>query len=141
MQIEYKFIGGRELNKALRELPIAVERKIGRQALRMGAKVVQKHIKATLPFDAVTTDGVHLNKSVNIARPRALNRQIALRVGYSGKARTYGHVIEFGNSDIAPNPVWRKAVTVVGSQVIQTVIDKLAADTLKETAKLFKRTI
>ena len=143
MEVEWKFIGGPELNKALAELPIAVERKLGRQALRMGAKVLQKHIKATLPVDAVTPDGVHLNKSVSIYRPwqRDRRRQIALHVGYAGLARTYGHIIEFGNSKIQPNPVWRRAMNAVGGQVVQTTIDKLAKDTLREAEKLFKRTI
>ncbi len=143
MEVEWKFVGGPELNKALRELPIAIERKIGRQALRMGAKVLQKHIAATLPVDAVTPDGVHLNKSVGIFRPwqRRLRKQIVLHVGYRGLARAYGHVIEFGNSSIQPNPVWRRAMSAVGEQVVQTTIDKLAKDTLRETAKLFKRTI
>lgn len=143
MEVEYTFIGGPELKRALAELPKAMERKVSRQALRMGAKVLQKHIKATLPVDAVTPDGVHLNKSVGIFRPwqRSQRRQIMLHVGYSGLARTYGHIIEFGNSRIQPNPVWRRAITAVGSEVVQTVVDKLAKDTLRETARLFKRTI
>lgn len=143
MQVEFKFVGGPELNRALAELPLAVERKIARQALRMGAKVLQKHIAATLPVDAITPDGVHLNKSVRIFRPwqRSLRKQIALHIGYAGLARTYGHIIEFGNSRIQPNPVWRRAMTAVGEQAVQTTVDKLAKDTLRETERLFKRTI
>lgn len=143
MEVEYKFIGGPELKRALAELPKSVERKIARQALRMGAKVLQKHIKATLPVDAVTPDGVHLNKSVNITRPwqRSQRRQITLHVGYGGLARTYGHIVEFGNSRQQPQPVWRRAMTAVGSEVVQTVIDKLAKDTLRETERLFVKTI
>lgn len=141
MEVEWKFVGGPELNKALRELPIAVERKVARQALRAGGKVLQKHIAATLPVDAVTPDGVHLNKSVGIFRPRDMRSKLVVRVGYRGLARRYGHIIEYGSSRIQPNPVWRRAMSSVGGEVVQTVVDKLAKDTLRETAKLFKRTI
>lgn len=143
MDVEFKFVGGAELKRALSELPKAMERKVSRQALRMGAKVLQRHLSATLPVDAVTPDGVHLNKSVGIFRPweRSLKRQIVLRVSYGGVARTYGHIVEYGNSRQQPQPVWRRAMTAVGSEVVQTVIDKLAKDTLRETERLFKRTI
>ncbi len=143
MDVEYTFIGGPELKRALADLPKAVERKVARQALRMGAKVLQKHLRSALPVDAVTPDGVHLNKSVGIFRPweRGLKRQIVLRVGYGGIARTYGPIVEFGNSRQQQQPVWRRAMATVGEQVVQTVIDKLAKDTLRETERLFRKTI
>lgn len=141
MDVEWKFVGGPELNKALKELPISVERKISRQALRMGAKVLVNHLKKTLPVDAVTPDGIHLNKSVIASRPRGLRSKLVLRIGYKGLARKYGHIIEFGNSEIEPRPVWRQSVTAVGDKVIQTTIDKLAKDILVEANRLFKRTI
>ena len=141
MDVDWKFVGGKELQSALDQLPKSVERKIGRQALRMGAKVLKVHIERRVPVDAITPDGSHLKDSVRIFRPRALRKNIALKVGYAGKAAIYGPLIEFGNSSIQPNPVWRRAVTEVGGEVVQKVITKLSTDIIKETKKLFKKTI
>lgn len=140
MDVEVKFVGGPELNHALSQLPINIERKVARQALRMGAKVFQKHLEVSLPMDP-TPDGVHLRKSISISRPRGMSKFILLRVGYKGLARKYGHVTEFGNSEISPNPVWRRAASQVGNQAVKVVIDKLVAGVNLETKRLFKKTI
>lgn len=139
MDVSFSFHGGKELQAALNELPKTIERKIGRQALRAGAKVLAKSLRASVPVDLLTQDGIHLKDSIVVFRPRATRANMVIRVAYKGGAKLYGKRIEFGDSTRRPQPIWRRTISVDGKRVMQVVIDKLALDLIKEVDRLAKK--
>jgi hypothetical protein len=50
---------------------------------------------------------------------------ILLKMGYRQQGRLYGHVIEFGNNEIRPNPVWRQVAAENADKVPQEVVDQM----------------
>lgn len=143
MDLDIKFTGGKELERALKRLPVQVEKKVVRQALRAGAKVWQKELKQSLPRSNITERTIngqtvsvkHLADSIAIARPRSRRRDAFIAVGVKGLARLYAHIVEFGNSEQAAQPVWRPVFRRMAGQVITTVAEKLGKDIIKEVRR------
>ena len=142
-EVDIKFVGGRELQKALNRIPSTIENKIARSALRIAAKVYVKELQKELPVDDKTymyingtrVPNVHLKKSVKITRPREMRRTLALRIGVSGPARRYAHIVEFGNSENTAQPVWRPVFHKKAQAVIVKFAEKLGENLIKEVRK------
>ncbi len=140
--VSFKFTGGKELERAMTRLDPLIERKLGRQALRFGAKVYQKDIASKLPesdlefthFKGKKVPKTHLKKSVRVARIRG-TKDLVIRIGVTGLARFYAHIIEFGNSEIQAQPVWRPSFRRMAQKVVATVAAKLGSDIIKEVRK------
>lgn len=141
--VDVKFTGGRELDRAMSRLRWQVERKIARQALRAGGKVYQKELRDQLPRSGeptTTIGGTTVSKqaladSIKVARPRDRRQDLLVRIGVAGLARLYAHIIEYGNSDIVAQPVWRPVFRRLAQKVIRTVAAKLGTDIIKEVRR------
>lgn len=144
-------IGMREISEQLAQLPRELEAKFGLQGLRDGAVMVRKRLMDELPksgVDVVTIRGrdgsartvkkLHLRELVGIRRLESVRRAarrggaLGVRIGYSGIARTYGHIIEFGNSEISPRPVWRRVLRELERDIAPRVARKIVKDVLKK---------
>lgn len=109
--IEVKIENAGKISRKLNRLKRAVERRLLIGALRGGAAHVRRIIKGRLPVDP-SDDGIHLNKSLSIQGSKIVERNTArVSLGYIGKARFYGHLIEFGGGHAKPNPVWRSTIS------------------------------
>lgn len=150
-----KVVGADVLITRLRDMSIQVEQKLGIQALRAGAVIVRKDIAAKLPRTDLPSFKVkgrsypreHLHKDLTIFRPRLVSRRgkvrggratrgqlvgVMVRLGYKSQGRFYGHIIEYGNSRIRPNAVWRRAAQSNLNRVVPVVAEKLYKDLAKE---------
>lgn len=147
-------VGMRELAANLSQLPIDLEAKFGLQGLRAGATLVRKRLVDQLPLSSVAMVTVrnkkgetrvvkksHLRELVTIRRLESLGRatrrrgSLGIRVGYRGFARIYGHIIEFGNSENAPRPVWRRVMRDLEREIGPRVAKKIVADVMREAKK------
>lgn len=144
MEVEWKFIGGRELKAALAELPKNIERRVTRRALLAGSRLFAKRIRVVLPRGGQTSPSSKaygpLHKNVIVRRPRLNGREMTVRVGYHSDG-FYGVWLEYGNSRQPPNPIWRRNAPIIWPDVQQVIKDKLAKDIPIEAAKVFRRTI
>lgn len=135
-----RIIGQAKLLADLDKIPLRLEAKIGMQGLRAGATLLKKEVARTLPVDP-TPDGVHLRESVAIVRHRSaasLTKRggaFAMRIGYRGAARLYGHLVEFGSSRNAPRPAWRAALRKLMYDIAPVIAKKMAKDLIKESAR------
>lgn len=107
--LETQFQGLDELQKALDQLPVNVERKLVRGALRAGQKVVLDQAKA----------GIHnisgdLAASLRISTRKGKNGQVSARVIAGNKTAFYAHMVEFGTAKHLIKPKNRKSILVGG---------------------------
>jgi HK97 gp10 family phage protein len=86
--------GGAELEKALRELPVKLERNILRGALRAGAKVFEQEAKRRVP----TRTG-KLRDSIRVSVRARRGAIVAMVKAGGGKERVfYAHLVERGTA-------------------------------------------
>lgn len=107
--LKTQFKGLDELQKALDQLPVNVERKLVRGALRAGQKVVLDQAKA----------GIHnisgeLAASLRISTRKGKNGQVSARVIAGNKTAFYAHMVEFGTARHLIKPKNRKSMVVAG---------------------------
>ena len=107
--LETQITGLDELQKALDQLPVNVERKILRGALRAGQKVVLEQAKASIN----NVSGA-LAESLRISTRKGRNGQISARVIAGNKTAFYAHMVEFGTTKHLIKPKNRKSMLVAG---------------------------
>lgn len=107
--IDAQITGLDELLKTLEQLPVNVERKIMRGALRAGQKVVLEQAKATIH----NVSG-HLADSLRISTRKLRNGQVSARVIAGSKAAFYAHMVEFGTAKHLIKPKNRKSMVIAG---------------------------
>lgn len=91
MNFNYELSGFKELEKLLKLLPGKVATKIGEQAVRVGANVLKKEIKARAPE--------FLKDSIVVKKKRLRSRKTASGVEYVlGSSSPVAHLFEFGVS-------------------------------------------
>mgnify|MGYP000095970482 CR=1 FL=1 len=107
--LETKINGLDDLQKLLEQLPVDVERKILRGALRAGQKVVLEQAKASIH----NVSG-ELTDSLRISTRKGKNGKISARVIAGNKTAFYAHMVEFGTAKHLIKPKNRKSMLVAG---------------------------
>jgi len=133
----FKIEGGKQLDQALKNLGIELEKKIAKSAVRAGANVIAKQARLNAPVGRSGT----LRRSIKVVtRSKRTGDAVASVVTRSGKKWTkkgmnawYAGKVEFGTKNKAARPFMRSALESKReeaikrmSQVIQTRIAKLA---------------
>lgn len=129
IDVEVKILGGKELHKALSQLPIAVEKRIAQKGLRAGAKVIIKDAKSRVPVD----EGV-LKKEIKTKAGPKSRGNVIIQIFTSTKA-WYSHLIEFGTSNMRARPFLRPAVDNNHAEILKAMGDKMGKEIIKEAAK------
>jgi HK97 gp10 family phage protein len=132
----FKIEGGKELDKALKQLGYDMEKKVAKSAVRAGAQVIRKEAMLNVPVESGT-----LKKSIRVVtRSRRVGDAVASVVTRSGKKYQsngmdawYAPLVEFGTKNRPATPFLRPALDSKGveavkkmSEVIQKRIAKLA---------------
>lgn len=107
--LETQINGLDELQKALDQLPVNIERKVVRGALRAGQKVVLNQAKA-----AIHNVSGDLAESLRISTRKGRNGQVSARVVAGNKTAFYAHMVEFGTAKHLIKPKNRKSMVVAG---------------------------
>ncbi len=82
--------GGEALAKALRELPVKIEKNILRSAMRAGARVIANEAKGNVPVE----DG-DLKRSIRVST-NTRKGEVTAKAVAGGKKVYYAHFVEFG---------------------------------------------
>jgi hypothetical protein len=139
--------GGRELAKALRELPRAVERRVLVRAGKRALQPVADRAALLAPVDAnpastpdrapgTLSRSYHVGTRLN-ARQRGLARK-AGRTGvyvYAGTNDPAGIQTEFGNVHQSPQPHFRPAWDAEKDGVVEAVSDELWDGIVRQAKK------
>lgn len=90
--VSFKITGAKELQKKLRELGPKIEKKVMRQALRAGAKIIQAEAKKLAPVDSGELRAGIKVRAVKKRKPG----QVRIRVSTGEDDAFYGFFVEYG---------------------------------------------
>lgn len=130
--------GIREIDRALKELEPKIQRKVLRQAMRSGMKLVLQDALMRVPV----LTGL-LKKNVKLrAMKRSRNRQGLLvqvksdegfvKVSKAGMRYWYPASVEFGHGTVPPHPFMRPAYDLRGPEARDTTMRELLEGSLRE---------
>ncbi len=133
---DFKIIGAKELDKALKQIGPKFEKRIAKGAIRAGARVISKQAKENAPKKSGA-----LRKSIQIVARRSGDAVVSIvtRSGAKfikmGRGTAYAHIIEFGSKDRAATPFLRPALDSKAKDAIKAIstyiqkrLSKLAAE-------------
>lgn len=127
----------KEVMKALKNLPINIQKNIMVGATRASAKVVSDEAKRLVPVDEGT-----LKKSIGVTKRRSKERNM---VSFSVSPRKggvndgfYGRFIELGTSKMSAKPFLRPALEKSVEETLQASKDYIAKRLPSEIAKARK---
>lgn len=91
--MDFKITGGKELQAALKQLPAKFQKRIEKNALRAGARVIAKEAKTRVPVDTGA-----LKKSIRVVTGKTREgARVYVTAGAGGKHDAfYAHMVEFG---------------------------------------------
>lgn len=148
MDMDFSVEGLKELDQELARLSARGAKNAKRAGLRKAAQHLRKSIKARLPRTSGkkirayrsnrerskgTTEDVHLRNRIGIK----VRRSGDVHIGYTGLAKAYGHLIEFGRSYGKPlkttgKGVWESTARGESSRVIDIAGTSLGEAIMKE---------
>lgn len=128
MADDRNIIGGRELDAMLQSLAPKIEKNIMRSALRAGAAVIAKEVKANAPVGPTSSENARLyggyagalRDSVRVSVKVEKGGRIlaAVKVGGKGKKGAdafYAHMVEFGTKPHLIKPQNARALSIGGA--------------------------
>jgi HK97 gp10 family phage protein len=136
--------GIKELDKKLRQLEPKIQRKVTRQSMRAGLKVVATEMRSQIPVDSGTARSliqvraIKKRKRKRIAmecRVRGVRGQTIKQSG-SGRPAFYPAIVEYGRMGVAPNAFGRRTFAAKGEPARNVTIHKLFDGTMAEVEKL-----
>ena len=141
----FRIEGLQELDKALSQLEPRLRNKHMTRALRAGAKIIQKDMKARAPVDTGNLKRwIRVGARLTPRQKRNSRREIqgAAKFIYAGAVRGesrddgafYAHFVEFGTATQPPQPFGRPAVDSNRLSVLNKIKQVLATG-LKQTAR------
>jgi HK97 gp10 family phage protein len=128
------FRGQRELERALRDLSQAVSRRLARNAVLSGARVIASATKARAP---VGEDGL-LKRSIRTFEDRTENSSGTKRMAYAGTRLYYAYWVEYGTVHMSAQPFLRPAIDENFTEISNRMGENLASGFERETAKYGK---
>ena len=124
------------LQKILKKLPQETQKKVVRNAVRAGAKVIAEEAIQLAPYDLTRKSGTHLIDAIIVRRIR--NTNDVFRIGTIARDAPHAHLLEFGTVKMQPQPFLRPAVDNVQGGVAIKMMKILNRGILREMKKLSK---
>lgn len=124
--------GVAKFDRPLKQLETRLQRKVIRQALRAGARVILPEAKANAPVGETG----NLKDSIRVWALKRSRRRIGVKVGSSTHAykgdQFYGAFIEFGTSKMEPRPWLAPAIESKKGEAARVVDQTLEAGIKRE---------
>ncbi len=130
--------GIKAIDRKLKRLEPKVQRKVFRQSMRAGMKVMQAEVQSQVPVDTGLT-----KKNVKVRALKRKRNRIAMEVRVaaapglithwaSGEPFFYPAGIEFGDSDHQPNPFGRRSYSSKGEAARDVTMNQMIAGVERE---------
>lgn len=137
-----------EMILELHSLEQKAQKKVGEKAARAGAAFYRKSLKRQLKRKATTgkvkrtwktdvegkkgeREDVHLWNRIGIRKRRGRRNYHEYRVGYTGLAKEYGHIIEYGKKGFTGNRIWTKTLRRARLPIFNAMKDELRKQLFK----------
>ena len=133
--------GHRRIDRVLKQLPLRIQKKVARQAMRAGMKLVAAEVKAEAPVDqgtlrrAVIVRVLKKQKRGSIAMEVRINPAKTKKTTKSGKTYFIPALIQFGRSGVAPNAFGTRAFNSGGRPARDVTLQALLDGALREARK------
>lgn len=135
--------GIKQIDRRLKLLPLKVQKKIIRPAIRDGLKLVKAEMAVQAPVDtglmkkSIKIKAVAKRKVGRIAMLVQISGKVAglVKTSKSGKRTFYPAAVEWGSRDHPPNPFGRRAYTGAGPAARDLAMQKILDGTLREASK------
>jgi HK97 gp10 family phage protein len=150
-KVTVKIEGALEMERALKELGVAVANKLGKAAVEAGGRVVLKEAKRLAP------------RAVGSKKKKKFADTLVMRAGNEGRSLDshtveigsvgqggLSHLLEFGHAiknqfggpygSVAPRPFLRPAFDSQSAKALKKIEDNLAKGIAREVAKLATKT-
>jgi HK97 gp10 family phage protein len=135
--------GIRDIDRRLRTLLPRLQKKVLRQAMRKGLKVVQAEVKAEVPVETGLTRSAVQVRAVKSKRRGSIALEVRISGKVPGLVKTYGGdkrafypaVVEYGRKGVAPNPFMRRAFTAKGEAARQVTIEDIRMGVEREASR------
>lgn len=135
MSAKITLTGAEDLIKKLERLEAKTAKKIGRKALRAGAKIVKTEMKSSAPVDQEAA----LPQSVKIKAGKRSRKRISIEVGIGDDKfkgdKYYATFVELGTSEQPPQDFMGSSAERVASKVGNVVAKELATGIEREAKK------
>jgi HK97 gp10 family phage protein len=136
--VTFTIAGQKELTKALRGLPVKVQKNVIRQAMRAGMKLVQEEAKRVAPVGE--TGDLKSAIKIRAGKTRRGSIAIEVRVGegdFKGD-QYYAAFLEYGTSRMPAKPFLRPALDQAGPKARAVAMEKLLSGVEREASKSAK---
>lgn len=131
-----EFEGGAELDRALRELPLRIQRKAITESLRAGAAIVRDDARSRVPRDSGLTAR---DIKVRVVPRSGKTPTVAIGTSKDKKGRDYiATFIEKGTAHQQARPFLRPALDENVNAVLRKIGERLGISIEREAAKLAK---
>ena len=98
------------LESLLKKLPEETAKKVTRNAVAAGARVIRDHAKQLAPYDTSRKSGTHLRDGIVVKRVKSTNDVYSIGTQTKGKKKVpHGHLVEYGTKRSSPKPFLRPA--------------------------------
>lgn len=136
MDIEFK-IDTSELTRILNKLPSEISGKIGMNAYRSAARIVQREARKKAPFDKGRKAGVHLRDAISVKNYWKQLRIFIIGTQSRGpKSAPHSHLVEFGTVKMAARPFLSPAFKENESKIRDKIVESIGRGVLRESRKL-----
>ena len=137
MEFEFEIPGVEELNSALNLLPEDLAKKVVRNAVAAGARVIRDAARDLAPYDPSRTSGVHLRDGIVVKRKKNTNDIMIIGTQTRGsKAVPHAHLLEFGTVKMSAKPFLAPAAAMTQQKAIGKMFNVMANGILRESKKL-----
>ncbi len=135
--------GIREIDRRLRSLEPRLQKRVLRQAMRKGLKILAAEVKAQAPVDTGMTRSKVQVRAVKSRRRGSIELEVRIAAvdelkktsAKSGQQVFYPAIIEYGRDGVPPDPFVRRAFESKGGAARQVTIESLKAGIEAEIAK------
>ena len=130
MEVDFTFNTG-ELEAVLNKLPIEMKKKVTRNAVAAGARVIRNEARKLAPYNTRRTGGIHLRDAIRSERIKSTND--VFRIGTRSREAPHAHLQEFGTVAHRARPFLRPAADSSQMKVAGRMIDNLSKGILKQS--------
>lgn len=149
--------GAAEIEKLLAQIPQEVEsRRVVKNALRGGARVIRKYARANLKAIGAWDTGTLARTMTIYEKRRGVRGSATVALRASGKVylvvrkghkkptaarpSKYAHLVEYGTEHSRPEPFMRPAVDGHNKEAVAAILESAARGIVREAAKLGLKT-
>lgn len=126
-----------QLDAILKQLPDQMQKKVLRNSVAAGARVIRDKAKELAPYNPKRKSGTHLRDAIAAKRVSKTNDLFDIGVRRTGKKRApHGHLLEYGTVKMEAKPFLRPAADQSFDKAVGRILNNLNNGILKVSKEI-----